>query len=122
MKGRCYSENDVSYPLYGGRGIKMCDEWRDNADAFIEWALKNGYSDELSIDRIDVNGNYEPSNCRWATDIEQANNKRTTVRITYGGVTRSAREWSEITGIDQRKLTRRVRDGWSAARTLGFEV
>ena len=76
MKTRCYNQNSHRYYLYGGRGIKICDEWRNDFWAFREWALKNGYKKGLSIDRIDGDGNYEPSNCRCATAKQQAENTR----------------------------------------------
>lgn len=76
MKSRCYREKDIHYNAYGRRGIVVCDEWLNDSKAFIDWALDNGYSDDLTIDRIDVNGNYEPSNCRWIPMSEQYKNKQ----------------------------------------------
>lgn len=76
IKTRCYNENFHGFDNYGGRGIKICDEWLNNIESFIEWSINNGFDDGLSIDRIDVNGNYEPSNCRWVDSKVQANNKR----------------------------------------------
>ena len=82
MKGRCTRTYNSAYHLYGGRGIKVCDEWLEDGKGWINfanWAIENGYKDNLSIDRIDVNGNYEPSNCRWTTSKRQGLNRRNTV-------------------------------------------
>ena len=84
MKARCTNENNERYQDYGGRGIKICDDWNDYQN-FIDFAKNNGYTELLSLDRIDVDGNYEPSNCRWATDEEQAKNKRTSLVVIVTG-------------------------------------
>ena len=85
MKRRCYNPNNNKYKIYGARGIKICDEWLQNKDIFIDWAIKNGYNNNLSIDRINADGNYCPENCRWATAKEQANNMRNNIKINYNG-------------------------------------
>ncbi len=76
MKARCYNLKAEKYKDYGGRGITICPEWKNDFSAFRDWALSSGYTDDLSIDRIDVDGNYEPLNCRWATAKEQRHNRR----------------------------------------------
>lgn len=114
MKGRCKYKYIDSYKHYGGRGIKVCEEWDKSFESFYKWSMEHGYTDKLSIDRIDVNGNYEPSNCRWATSKEQSRNKRTNVYITYNGETRVLKDWAEFLGIDKNTLWGRINiSGWS---------
>lgn len=96
MKSRCYRLKDKYYNDYGGRGIKVCDEWIHNYAEFKNWALKNGYKENLTIDRINVNDDYKPSNCRWITIAEQACNKRNTRKIYLKGIGKTASEWSKI--------------------------
>ena len=101
MCDRCENQNIDAYRLYGERGIKVCGEWSgfDGYDNFKKWSLNNGYSDELSIDRIDNNGNYEPNNCRWATQYEQSNNTRRCRMLTYKGKTQTMTQWARETGL-----------------------
>lgn len=99
MIERCYKDSTRGYKNYGGRGICVCDEWRNGFSAFYEWAIKSGYKDNLTIDRIDVNGDYSPENCRWSTKKTQANNKRNNVRIEYNGKSVTLSELSEIVGV-----------------------
>lgn len=113
MKQRCSNENSDSWNAYGERGIKVCDEWKESFVAFREWALSHGYSDDLTIDRIDADGNYEPSNCRWATIRQQANNKRNSSRIEINGIIKSLPEWCDIYKIKTVTAWRRIRNGWN---------
>lgn len=108
MKSRCYNLKNKSYKNYGGRGITICDEWLENSAKFVEWSLKNGYKKELSIDRIDVNGNYEPSNCRWVDWETQCNNKRNTLLIEYNGKKQSLKKWCEELNLPYRKTHKRI--------------
>jgi hypothetical protein len=94
MRRRCYDDTLPQYKDYGGRGIKVCSEW-DDFNNFWKWAEKSGYSNELTIDRIDVNGNYCPENCRWVGRKKQSNNKRNNDYLTYKGVTKTRQEWAE---------------------------
>lgn len=119
MKARCYQPNSTKYKNYGGRGITVCDQWRSDYAAFRDWALANGYEDGLTIDRIDVNGNYEPSNCRWTTQKKQQNNRSNNRMLTYNGETKSLTEWAEDTGISEMVLRARITKlGWSVERAL----
>lgn len=113
MRRRCYNKNDKKYPLYGGRGIEICEEWRDSPEKFFTWANDNGYRNDLTIDRIDVNGNYSPDNCRWVTLKEQANNRRNTIFINIGGNNYTLSQVSEITGISRGTLWYRKKHGYS---------
>jgi len=107
---RCYREKAHNYPLYGGRGIKVCEEWH-SMDIFGNWAEKNGYKVGLTLDRIDSNGDYCPENCRWATRKQQANNRRNTVYVTIDGVTKTLSEWAEFVGISRSTINNRYCDG-----------
>lgn len=123
---RCYDRNNPNYHNYGGRGIVMCEDWKNDFKTFYDWAYANGYKEELlqngknkwTIDRIDVNGNYEPSNCRWATWEQQANNKRQTVYLTYKGKTLTQRQWAKKLGLDDCDIYWRLKNGWSISEVL----
>lgn len=104
MKARCLNTNNTSYQLYGGRGISICNEWLNDFSSFQLWALNNGYADNLSIDRIDTNGNYEPNNCRWATATDQNNNKRNNHYLTIDGEIKTLSEWCKIYKVDREKV------------------
>ena len=113
----------MNYKYYGGRGIKVCDEWkgREGFWNFYNWAIRHGYEETLTIDRIDVNGNYEPNNCRWVTMKEQQNNKnvaKNSVMITYKRTTLPLKEWAKKLDISYPTLYNRYRKGWSAERVL----
>ena len=122
LSRRCYNPNEPHYNLYGGRGIKVCDEWRGNYVAFRDWALANGYDDKLTLDRIDSNGNYEPSNCRWATMKVQQNNRRNNHLLEWNGQAHNISEWAEMLNIDCRTITSRLYRGWSVEETLSVPV
>lgn len=121
IKTRCFNSKDEHFKDYGGRGITICDEWKNSFESFYEWSMANGYEDNLTIDRIDVNGNYCPENCRWATMKEQNDNKRNTVLLTFEGETRTLGEWSEITGIKYITLFWRYKAGKTPSEILSKE-
>lgn len=118
MIQRCNNSNNSQYTNYGGRGIKVCDEWKNNFIAFYSWSMDNGYSDGLTIDRIDNNGNYEPDNCRWVDYKTQNNNERSNVYITYKGMTKTLQQWSEYLNVDYGTIRTRHKKGWSDEECL----
>lgn len=118
MKDRCYNPNNKWYKDYGGRGIYVCEEWRNDVKAFYDWAIANGYRDDLTIDRINVDGNYEPSNCRWADKKTQSNNRRACRFITAFGQTKTMKEWAEFVGISYNSLRWRLNHGYSPEDAL----
>ncbi len=107
MKMRCYDKNRAAWKQYGGRGIEVCSEWKDSFESFYYWAMSNGYSDNLTIERVDVNGNYEPSNCKWISLEKQQANRTNTVLIADNGEFFTLRGLSEKYGIPQLTIKRR---------------
>lgn len=122
MKRRCNDPTDEQYRRYGGRGIKVCDEWHKDFMKFYNWSMENGYSDKLSIDRINNDKGYCPENCRWTTMKIQANNTSRNTRVKYNGETHTIAEWSDITEIKQNTITYRLKRGWSVERALTERV
>jgi hypothetical protein len=114
---RCTCTTHQSYENYGGRGITVCDEWRDFAN-FKEWALVNGYKEDLTIDRKDNDGNYEPSNCRWATYETQENNTRQNVFLEFNGETKTVAQWAHEYGFSRDTVANRLRLGWNIEESL----
>ena len=113
MKTRCYNAKSESYIYYGGRGVTICPEWLNDFQTFYKWSILNGYADNLTIDRIDVNGNYEPSNCRWVTVAIQSNNRRNNHFVTIDGITKTLSEWCIHYGVNYKTVRDRLRRGWN---------
>lgn len=119
MRLRCYDEKNIAYHRYGGRGITICDEWKNDVKAFYDWATANGYKDSLTIDRINNDGNYCPENCRWATVKEQASNRRSNILVTHNGKTQTMKKWANEVGTPYKVVWARMQKlGWSAERAL----
>lgn len=119
MKDRCYNKNNKDYKDYGGRGITICKEWLDDFMTFYDWSTSNGYNDTLTIDRIDVNGNYEPNNCRWVDMKQQSRNRRSNRLFTINGETRCLMEWCEILGLKYKTVATRIyTNKWTVEKAL----
>lgn len=120
MMRRCYNSTCKDFPNYGGRGIKVCAEWH-SLHAFIAWAASSGYVPGLTIERENVDGDYEPMNCTWVPNNRQSHNRRCTVTLTVRGEQKRVEQWSEITGIGYRTLINRMRLGWSPEDVISIK-
>lgn len=119
MKTRCYNPKAGNYKYYGGKGVSVCDEWKDDFKSFYTWAKENGYKKNLTIDRIDTNKDYEPSNCRWITQKEQTNNTSQNVLIEYMGETHTLSEWVDILGLSYKTVYSRIYSyGWEPKKAF----
>jgi hypothetical protein len=122
MLSRCHRPSSSGYAGYGGRGISVCDLWRNDPCKFIAWALANGYEDELQIDRRNNDADYSPENCRWVTRRVNGNNKRNNHLIEWNGHVRTAAEWGRITGLTGFIIIGRLRCGWPVETALTAPV
>ncbi len=113
MLARCYNKNRKDYKFYGERGIKVCDEWRHSSVSFFNWAIKHGYLYGFTLDRIDVNGDYTPDNCRWVDFKTQCNNRRSNILCTYQGETKTLTQWCNELNLKYDTVRRRIRRGLS---------
>jgi hypothetical protein len=109
MKSRCYNTSDKTYRYYGAKGIKICQEWLNNPKEFEKWSMQNGYTDNLTIDRVNSNKDYCPENCRWITLKDNAKYKSTTHLITVNGITHTGREWSNVLGLGANTINSYIR-------------
>lgn len=115
---RCYREKDISYKNYGNKGIIVCDEWKNDFMSFYNWSMANGYANDLTIDRIDVNGNYEPSNCRWVNMAVQQNNRSNNRILEYKGQKKTITEWAKYCGLSYRNLYYRLNNGYTIEEAI----
>lgn len=122
MQRRCYDEDHVSFHNYGGKGISVSKEWRNDFKSFYKWAVENGYSDNLTIDRINNENDYSPTNCRFITHKEQQNNRKDNVFVNYEGESRTISQWAEFLNVEYSTLQTRLKRGWSIERALNTPV
>lgn len=123
MRERCKNKKRPNYKYYGEKGIMVCPEWDGDFRAFYDWSMANGYKDNLTIDRVNGNGNYEPSNCRWVTPTEQVNNRPTYNHIlTLNGEAHTIAEWARLLNINRTTINARLKLGWSVEKALTTTV
>lgn len=118
MKARCNNKRNPKYPSYGGRGITVCEEWENDFCSFLEWSLKNGYDEQLTLDRIDNNKGYYPENCRWTTRKVQQNNTRHNRYIEYNGETKTLAQWCELLNLKYSTMLNRFSHGYTAKQAF----
>lgn len=118
MRERCYNTSCKKYKNYGLNGIKLCQNWYNDFHTFEQWALKNGYKNNLTIERIDINKDYSPENCKWIPLEEQAKNRSNNHKITYNGKTMILQDWANEVGLDSATIRRRLKAGWSIEDAL----
>lgn len=121
IKTRTQNPRHKDYKYCGAKGITVCDEWNNSYESFRDWALANGYQDDLTIDRIDNGGNYCPENCRWTDAYTQANNKSSNHLLTYNGKTQTMAQWARETGLKRETIKDRLKSGWSVEDALTTE-
>lgn len=121
MLRRCYDQNSKDYPLYGGRGIIVFDDWH-NLETFINWAEGSGYREGLTIERVDVNDGYFPHNCTWIANELQAHNTRRLHRLTVNGESRFIAEWARVSGVPRNTIHSRLRYGWTPEEAVTVPV
>jgi hypothetical protein len=118
MKSRCYTLSSSGYYKYGARGITVCEKWKHSFINFYNWAMSNGYQDNLTIDRKNNNGNYFPENCQWTSNFEQSRNKRNNRIIIYNGISMCLQDWSNYTGLTPMSIDMRLKRGWTIKQAL----
>ena len=123
MKSRCYNSNSAKYQYYGGKGIKVCDEWLESYVNFKLWSIENGYEEGLTLDRLDGDDDYKPSNCRWVSMTVQNRNKDSNNYYTYDGKTLLLSDWSKLTGIKEPTLYSRLNSlNWDFEKAITTPV
>lgn len=122
MKQRCYYPGHKYYKNYGGKGIKICEEWLNSFENFYNWSIKNGYQEGFSIDRVDNSKGYCPENCKWSDRKTQCRNRKSNIYLEFQGKKQCLKDWSEQTGIGFDTLRHRYKIGWDTERILTQKV